>query len=72
MLYVCLFGFLKKPHKGTKKISYMQINNVRARSFQTNTSIFPHFFRIYAHVFGKKAVPLHRELISGNADIQNE
>lgn len=48
----------------------MQINIVRARSFRTNTSIFPHFFRIYAHVFGKKVVLLQRELIFGNADIQ--
>lgn len=44
----------------------MQINNVRARLFLPKTSIFTHFFQIYAHACAKKAVILQREIISLN------
>ena len=41
----------------------MQINNVRARLFLPKTSIFTHFFQIYAHACAKKAVILQREIM---------
>ena len=37
-----LFGFDKKPHKGTKNFSNMQINIVLTRSFLIKMSIFTH------------------------------
>lgn len=67
-LSVCYF-YSQKPalsnfgHKITKNISYMQINNVRARLFCPNVSIFTHFFLICAHAYTKKAVILQRELL---------
>jgi len=70
--YTNFYWFLKKPHKGTKKISYTQINNVRARLFLPNISIFTHFFLISAHSYAKKAVILQRELISGIASVEKQ
>ena len=50
----------------------MQINNVRARLFLPKTSIFTHFFQIYAHACAKKAVILQREIISGTASVEKQ
>ena len=47
----------------------MQINNVRARRFLLNASIFTHFFGISAHTFVKKVVILQRDLISRNVHV---
>ena len=50
----------------------MQINNVRARLFLPKTSIFTHFFQIYAHACAKKAVILQREIISLSTGCKKE
>ena len=40
-------------------------------AFFPKMSIFTHFFLIYAHAYAKKAVILHRELVSGLAPVRN-
>ena len=54
----------------------MQINNVRARLFLPiflpKTSIFTHFFQIYAHACAKKAVILQREIMSLSTGCKKE